>query len=134
MDNQQSEQLLQRKGLKKTKLRHALIQHFIKTQHAQSYADIKQALMEATDKSTLYRNLTAFEHAGLIHSINDYSGVTKYAFGEAPIQGNEHAHFVCECCETVYCMDGLAPLQLDIPKGFRAKRVQTIIRGICADC
>lgn len=134
MDYKQTERLLQRKGLKKTKLRHALIRYFIKTQHAQSYADIKLALTEATDKSTLYRNLTAFEQAGLIHSINDHSGVTKYAFGEAPIQGNEHAHFVCEYCETVYCMDGLAPLRLDVPKGFKAKKVQTIIRGTCADC
>jgi len=134
MNYQQTEQLLQRKGLKKTKLRHALIQHFIKTPHAQSYSDIKLALTEATDKSTLYRNLTTFEQAGLIHSINDHSGITKYAFGASPKQGNGHAHFVCEHCETVYCMEELIPSQLNIPKGFKTNKVQTIIRGTCADC
>ncbi|MBL6644719.1 MAG: transcriptional repressor [Flavobacteriaceae bacterium] len=134
MNHQQADQLIQQKGFKKTKLRLALIHHFVKTPYAQSYADIKRALSASTDKSTLYRNLTAFEQAGLIHSINDHSGVTKYALGEVPIKGSEHAHFVCECCDTVYCMDRSAPHELEVPKGFRTNKVQTIIRGICAEC
>lgn len=134
MKNENYQQLLERKGLKKTKVRMALLQHFMKMEHAQSYSDLQGALVKEVDKSTLYRNLTSFERAGIIHSINDHTGVSKYAFGESPIQGNEHAHFVCECCETVYCMEGLAPLQFKVPKGFKTKKVQTIIRGICADC
>lgn len=108
--------------------------HFDSIPFAQSYADIKAVLKEATDKSTLYRNLAAFEEAGLIHSVNDHTGVTKYAFGKSPIQGAEHAHFVCESCETVYCMKELTPSAFDVPKGFKTKKVQTIIRGICANC
>lgn len=134
MNNEQGEALIQENGLKKTKLRLALIRHFIKTPHAQSYVDIKRVFPETTDKSTLYRNLAAFEQAGLIHSINDHSGITKYAFGAAPRTGSEHAHFVCEFCETVYCMEGLAQLQFDVPKGFKTNKVQTIIRGTCAAC
>ncbi|AKA36259.1 Fur family transcriptional regulator [Flagellimonas lutaonensis] len=134
MNNQQAAHLLQQKGLKRTKLRVALLQHFVKTPHAQSYADVKEALSVATDKSTLYRNLTAFEEAGLIHSINDHSGIGKYAFGQLPVKGDEHAHFVCESCETVYCVDGLLPAQPKLPRGFQTKQVQTIIKGICANC
>ncbi|WP_343486435.1 transcriptional repressor [Allomuricauda sp. d1] len=134
MNSRQAEQLLQQKGLKRTKLRLALLCHFVKTPHAQSYADIKSALVGETDKSTLYRNLATFEEVGLVHSINDHSGVAKYAFGQSPTQGNEHAHFVCECCETVYCMDELTPLRIDVPKGFKTNNVQTVIRGICANC
>ncbi|SHG68921.1 Fur family transcriptional regulator [Flagellimonas flava] len=134
MKNENHEVLLEQKGLKKTKVRMALLQHFMGLDHAQSYSDLQTALAKEVDKSTLYRNLTSFEQAGIIHRINDHSGVSKYAFGESPIQGNEHAHFVCECCETVYCMEGLAPLQLKVPKGFKTKKVQTIIRGICAAC
>jgi len=134
MDYQEGEQLIQQKGLKKTKLRLVLIHHFMKMKHAQSYNDLQAAMIKQADKSTLYRNLAAFEQAGLIHSINDNSGITKYAFGAAPMGGNEHAHFVCEDCETVYCMEGLTSLQLDVPKGFKTNKVQTIIRGTCADC
>ena len=127
-------QLLEKKGLKKTKVRLALIQHFVNLDHAQSYSDLQADLVKEIDKSTLYRNLTSFEQAGIIHRINDHTGVAKYAFGESPIQGNEHAHFVCDCCETVYCMEGLTSNNINVPEGFKTNKVQTIIRGICADC
>lgn len=134
MKNKNYEQLLEENGLKKTKVRVALLQQFIKIDHAQSYNDLQAALVSEVDKSTLYRNLTSFEQAGIIHRINDHSGVAKYAFGESLAQGKEHAHFVCENCETVYCIHGLAQLRLNVPKGFKINQVQTIIKGICADC
>lgn len=134
MKKEPYEQLLEQKGLKKTKVRKALIQRFMNVPHAQSYGDLQASLEDELDKSTLYRNLTRLEEAGLIHRINDHSGVSKYAFGQPPRQGNEHAHFVCESCETVYCMGELDSLQFEVPKGFKANNVQTIIRGICADC
>nr|WP_299342668.1 transcriptional repressor [Allomuricauda sp.] len=134
MRTEHCERLLEQKGLKKTKVRMALLQHFMNLDYAQSYNDVQGALVKEVDKSTLYRNLTSFERAGIIHRIDDHSGVAKYAFGEAPMQGNDHAHFVCERCETVYCIEGLTPLQLEVPEGFKTNQVQTIIRGICADC
>ena len=134
MKKESFEKLLENKGLKKTKVRVALIQHFMNMDHAQSYNDLQAALVKEVDKSTLYRNLTSFEQAGIIHRINDHTGIAKYAFGESPTEGKEHAHFVCECCETVYCMEGRAPMQIRVPKGFKTNNVQTIIRGICADC
>ena len=132
--NQSSEALLDQKGLKKTKLRLELVRHFKSSKHAQSYSDLKQALGGNVDKSTLYRNLSVFEEVGLIHGINDHTGVTKYALGALPSTGHEHAHFVCDYCETVYCVKGTTHHQLDVPKGFKAKNVQTIIRGTCANC
>ena len=127
-------QLLEQKGLKKTKVRMALLQHFMNVEHAQSYNDLQTALFNEFDKSTLYRSLASFEQASIIHSINDHSGLTKYAFGQPSSQGNEHAHFVCEHCEMVYCMGKLAPLQLNVPKGFKTNKVQAILKGVCSDC
>lgn len=134
MKDQKCKQLLEQKGLKKTKVRIALLQHFMKTENAQSYKDLQAAFVNEIDKSTLYRSLTSFEQANIIHSINDHSGLAKYAFGKPPSQGNEHAHFVCELCETVFCMGKLVPLQLNVPKGFKTNKVQAILRGICSDC
>lgn len=132
--DQSDQKLLANKGLKKTKLRLELIHHFKKAKHAQSYSDLKQILVENVDKSTLYRNLAIFEEVGLIHSINDHTGVAKYALGASPSSGHEHAHFVCECCETVYCVKGMPELQIEVPDGFKPKSVQTIIKGICGNC
>ncbi|WP_340063610.1 Fur family transcriptional regulator [Ascidiimonas aurantiaca] len=134
MKNESCKQLLEQKGLKKTRVRMALLQHFMNMERAQSYNDLQAALVSEVDKSTLYRNLTSFEQAGIIHRINDHSGITKYAFGKSPSGGYEHAHFVCECCENVYCMEALTPIHFSVPKGFRTNKVQTIIRGICANC
>lgn len=134
MKDEGHKRLLEQKGLKKTKVRMALLQHFMNMEHAQSYTDLQTALVKEVEKSTLYRNLASFEKAGIIHSINDHSGTAKYAFGEPPMRGNEHAHFVCERCKTVYCLGELSPLQLEVPKGFKTNKIQTIIRGVCADC
>ena len=134
MKEESYKQLLEQKGLKKTKVRITLLQHFMSIEHAQSYNDLQAALVNEVDKSTLYRSLASFEQAGIIHSINDHSGLTKYAFGQPSSQGNEHAHFVCEHCEMVYCMGKLAPLDLNVPMGFKTNKVQAILKGVCSDC
>jgi len=135
MSDQQLTYLLQQKGLKKTKLRVAMLQHFSNTPFAQSYDDLSQNLEIPADKSTLYRNLHAFEEAGIIHSINDHSGVSKYAFGGHSTHDQEqHAHFVCDKCQTVYCLGELNPQDLKVPEGFQTEKVQTIVRGTCANC
>ncbi len=125
--------LLQKRGLKRTKLRIALLNHFLSAKHALSYLEIKGALGENVDKSTLYRNLTTFEEAGIIHRI-DHSGVAKYAFGKGQNDGHHHAHFVCDQCETVYCVEKTGATTINVPKGFKTKVVQMIIRGTCSYC
>ena len=128
------ENLLQKQGLKRTKLRIALLNCFLQTKHAQSYLDIKKQLGEKVDKSTLYRNLAAFEEVGLIHRINDQSGMAKYAFGALHDHGDAHAHFVCESCETVYCIDDAFATKIAVPEGFKTKNIQAIVKGTCAAC
>lgn len=127
-------QILEEKGLKKTKVRLDLLHHFLGLDHAQSYSDLQLALNREIDKSTLYRNLISFEKAGIIHRINDHTGTSKYAFGESPKTGDDHAHFVCEECETVYCMELINPLQISVPNGFKTSNIQTVVKGTCDKC
>ncbi len=134
MNIENTHRLLKEGRLKKTKLRLALLKCFMDCHSAQSYTDIKNKLGQEVDKSTLYRNLSAFEEAGLIHRINDHTGISKYAFGNVKDPHHNHAHFVCESCNTVYCMDDIQIEELNVPQGFKAKSVQTILRGTCSDC
>ena len=134
MVHQSTDNLLKEHRLKKTKLRVALLDCLLNSKHAKSYGDIKKELGEHVDKSTLYRNLTAFEEAGIIHHINDQSGVSKYAFGKAHAHGGKHAHFICEQCKTVYCVEESTTVDIKVPKGFKTKEIQTIISGTCSDC
>ncbi len=128
------DQVFRENNLKRTKLRIALLGCLINAKHAQSYIDIKEGMGMEVDKSTLYRNLSTFEDAGIIHRINDQSGTAKYAFGKVDHYQGNHAHFVCEQCETVYCIEQTSDLEINLPKGFKAKGIQTIIKGICSDC
>lgn len=134
MQRRHFQNLLEKNGLKKTKLRIALLKCLYQSKHAQSYTDIKTALAGVTDKSTLYRNLSTFKEVGIIHFIYDDSGVTKYAFGQQHGHNQNHAHFVCESCESVYCMDFEPSITARVPKGFKPNYIKTIIRGICANC
>ncbi|MEO0571650.1 MAG: transcriptional repressor [Bacteroidota bacterium] len=120
--------------MKRTKLRIALLSCLMDAKHAQSYIALRERLGKEVDKSTLYRNLAAFEEAGIIHRINDHSGVSKYAFGKVDHHEGNHAHFVCEQCETVYCVTQNPNLEINVPNGFKTKSVKTIITGICSDC
>ena len=134
MEYSTTDSILQEGGLKRTKLRTALLSCFMNTNSAQSYLDIKSKLGQNIDKSTLYRNLSAFEDAGIIHRINDQSGISKYAFGKVHGHGGNHAHFVCDKCETIYCMEKSTTVDIHVPKGFKTKDIQTIIKGTCPNC
>ncbi len=112
----------------------ALLHCFVNAKSAQSYLDIKDRLGQRFDKSTLYRNLSAFEDAGIIHRINDQSGISKYAFGKAHDHGSNHAHFVCDVCETIYCIEKSTTENINVPEGFKTKDIQTIIKGTCPYC
>ena len=111
------------------KLRIALSNLFLSAKHALSYLEIKGALGENVDTSTLYRDLTTFEEARIIHRIY-HSAVTQYPFGK----GHNHAHFVCDQCETVYCLENAGATAINVPKGFKTKEAQTIVRVTCPYC
>ena len=133
MNEKQITYLLQQKKLKRTRLRIALLHQFIQAKCALSYTDLKKGLGIA-DKSTIYRNLHTFEIAELIHEVRDDSGMKKYAFGASLNIGQNHPHFVCESCQAVYCIEDHPLTSFNMPDGFQPKKVNTIIKGICADC
>lgn len=125
--------ILQEKGLKKTPVRKELIRHFLTNKHALSFHDLQDLFGASMDKSTLYRNLSSFEEAGIIHRINDHSGTAKYAYGNTKKEG-DHAHFVCEKCQTVYCLEGKVTLDVAVPNQFQVTQLETVIRGNCGRC
>ena len=111
-----------------------LLRYLLDQKHALSFHDLQESFPENIDKSTLYRNLSNFEEAGLIHRINDHTGLSKYAISSKTNQEKDHAHFVCEQCDRVFCVEGTVNLDLKVPAEFRVKESKTIINGVCAQC
>jgi len=133
MSTELQTQLLDSKGLKKTPIRRELLALFLQQSNALSFHDIQDGMPAKLDKSTLYRNLTSFEEVGLIHKINDHSGIAKFALGQQDLS-DDHAHFVCDNCETVSCMEGSVSIDVKVGDKVHVKQIQTIVHGICGNC
>ena len=74
----QPEEILNIKKVKNTAVRTVVLRHLLKQEKAQSLKDIENALAY-TDRSSIFRTLKTFEENKVIHSIEDGSGMTKYA-------------------------------------------------------
>src|SRR5690625_7358376 len=75
---QTEEEILKIKKVKNTAVRTVVLRHLLSQEKAQSLKDIENALAY-TDRSSIFRTLKTFEENKVIHSIEDGSGMTKYA-------------------------------------------------------
>ncbi|MDX1295541.1 MAG: transcriptional repressor [Sulfurimonadaceae bacterium] len=113
---------IQEHGLRLTNSRKALIEAFIGAGRPLSYEDLKTKIN--MDKATFYRNMHAFETAHIIRKIE--SDDKKWYFELAT---TTHAHFICNDCHSVECLDEL-PVQ-----GLSGYTVDTVIyKGKCQAC
>ncbi|MEP0710878.1 transcriptional repressor [Algoriphagus sp.] len=75
------ENKLEEKEIRPTAMRLLVLKTLQKQIAAVSLQDL-EAAFEKADRITLYRTLKTFEEKGLIHSIEDGTGITKYALCE----------------------------------------------------
>ena len=93
--------------------------------------------LDSIDKSVIFRTLVLFHEHHLIHSVDDGSGSHKYCIFHNHSQCNEseeHCHFYCEVCHNTYCLNQDLIPHIDLPEGFIARKVNYIVKGVCAKC
>lgn len=132
----QVDKILRDYKLKKTKLRHAVLSLFLKTPTSLSHTDLSKALKIPFDRVTLFRTLTSFEEAGILHKIIDLNGTAQYALSTANNGEEEsHAHFICLKCQEIFCLDDIFPMDdIAVPKGFEKLFLDVKIKGYCDQC
>ena len=89
------------------------------------------------EKSTLYRTLKTFEKNKLVHSIDDGSGIVKYALCQSSCHcspADLHVHFYCTKCEQTYCLNNIPVPSINLPTNFELENVNMVIKGVCANC
>ena len=131
------EQLLESKNIRVTAMR-LLIYKFLAQRHiAVTLSDIENAF-EKADRTTLYRTINTFEDKGIVHQIDDGTGITKYALCEqgcnCDIKTDLHLHFHCNNCNKTICLTDHKIPQIKIPEGFIAENVNLVVKGICDAC
>lgn len=132
------DQELREVGLKVTAPRMKILQILEQANpHHLSAEDVYKCLMDQGEDvglATVYRVLTQFESAGLVHRHNFESGHSVYELST----GEHHDHLVCISCTTVleFCDDLIEQQQQRIAEqyGFLVKDHDHTIYGICENC
>lgn len=117
-------------------MRQLVLQVLTEQKAAISLPDL-ESKFEKADKVTLYRTLKTFEKSKLIHSINDGSGVVKYAICNDVCECRPeelHVHFLCTACNQTYCLNDVRVPPLNLPRDFDIESINMVVKGVCASC
>ncbi|HEY0668175.1 MAG TPA: transcriptional repressor [Sphingobacteriaceae bacterium] len=133
----QIENILISKEINPTPNRMLVLNYMLYQQAATSLTDIERELIPM-DRVSVYRTLKTFQEKGLVHSIEDGTGVPKYAMCaeecDAQRHRDLHLHFYCRSCKETFCLPATKIPKVKLPVRFRADEVDLIIKGLCNKC
>jgi Fur family ferric uptake transcriptional regulator len=132
--------MIRRAGLRRTPVRTGVLDILAQERQPLSAQQILEKLPEGTDNVTLYRTLQTFAEKKLVHRVRGDDQVWRYGIGSArDATRHEHAHFVCDECGTVECLDD-APAPREARKkykmrnGYRVEYSEVLLHGTCREC
>ena len=126
--------ILNRHNLKRTSCREGIIDVIMNTKQALSENEIRERLAGNYDRTTFYRSFKTLEEHKIIHKIVVDNQLVKYALDNTITYKNEHAHFYCNKCNTVKCMDNVPLQKYQLPDGYYDVETEVLIKGICSNC
>ena len=107
------EKNLKSHNIKPTAMRLLVLEFLLGREAAIGLTELYKAF-EKSDRTTLYRTLKVFEEYGMVHSIDDGTGVPKYALCE---EG-------CNC-----------EIERDLhPINYEPEEANLVVKGVCSDC
>lgn len=131
------DKLLEQKKVKNTAMRQLVLAHFLESNTAYSLSQL-DAILDWSDKSTIFRTLKTFVEKGILHTIDNGSGSTLYALCSnncsTHFHVDFHPHFRCEKCGKTICIDTHTFPDIKVPNGFEVKNIDVNLSGICSSC
>lgn len=131
------EQRLLSRNIQPTAMRIRILSFMVENKSALGLPDLEETFTHA-DRTTLYRTLKTFLEHGLVHQINDASGITKYALCSenctCSYPDDVHVHFYCTSCEQTFCFPHLGIPHYDLPENFIPSHGSFVITGSCPSC
>ncbi|MFC3197774.1 Fur family transcriptional regulator [Parapedobacter deserti] len=130
--------LLRRNKLKVTQPRLSVLQIISAKETAISQPELEKLLGDTVDRVTLYRVLATYEEKGILHKIFDLHGTATYALCSTACDEHhhhdEHVHFICSACNSIYCLDEIKLPKINLPKDYRLQSIGINAVGLCAQC
>lgn len=131
------EKTLENKGVRPTAIRTLIYKYMAEKEVAVALTDIEDAFVKA-DRTTLYRTLKTFEEKGVVHQIDDGTGLQKYALCEpgcnCDLGRDLHLHFHCNNCDETVCLTEHRIPNINLPEGYVAEDANLVLKGICDKC
>lgn len=131
------EKLLVEKKVRPTAMRILIYKYMAEKEVAVALTDIENVFAKA-DRTTLYRTLKTFEEKGVVHQIDDGTGIQKYALCEpgcnCELEQDLHLHFHCSNCNETVCLTAHKIPHISLPDGFVAEDANLVLKGICEKC
>lgn len=135
MNTKDLELLLANKGVRVTSSRMLVLSIIAEANHLVSQMEIED-LLQTVDRSTVSRAVGLFLEKGLIHIVDDGSGMMKYELCLSDHRQNddEHLHFHCRECGRTYCFHDVPVPAVPLPAGFENEKSNFVLTGLCPDC
>lgn len=130
-------QFLESKGIRPTAMRLLTYKRLAELNVAISLGDLEKDF-KVSERSTLFRTMKTFEKKGIVHQIEDGTGVIKYALCEENCEcevGNDlHLHFHCNNCNETVCLTEHKIPYISLPDGYITEDINLVVKGICEKC
>lgn len=126
----QAIEILQQHRLKKTSPRLAILEALQSSDAPLAEAEISIKMGSHYDRTTFYRSMQTLQETGIIHKIVVDRLTVKYVLRHLP----NHAHFFCNNCKQVICLEEIHPGPYRLPSGFQTSEAEVIIKGLCNIC
>jgi len=131
------EEILVKNKVRPTAMRMLVLQFLLENKSVVSLTDIEN-YFDNSDRTTLFRTMKTYVENGIVHKIDDGTGVTKYALCEdncnCEIDTDLHVHFHCNMCKETVCLPKHKIPSINLPKGFISEEINLVVKGICDKC
>jgi Fur family transcriptional regulator, ferric uptake regulator len=128
------EKVLHDHNLKRTGCREGIIAVITQTGQPLSENEIRNRLPGNFDRTTFYRSFKTLQENNIIHKIVVNNQLVKYAIGSSVTMTKSHAHFFCNSCNEVRCLEPAGMKIPPLPEDCSVLEIEIIIKGKCATC
>jgi len=138
MFHDRAETLVQRSGARVTGQRVEVLAVLLAARRALTHHEVESRANHSLgiDRVTVYRVLEWLTSRNLAHKIAGDDRVWRFnAAGDEGERSHSHAHFKCNGCGEVICLDEVrAARKIRLPRGFHSQEVELTVKGLCVDC
>ena len=130
------EELFAQHGVKVTANRLLIAQALEEAGRPLSMTELEDRL-ETIDKSNVFRALTAFREAHLVHALEDAGDGVRYELCLSHHEDEDddvHVHFYCIKCHRTFCLHEVPVPPVTVPEEYVPESVSYLVKGICPAC